>query len=591
MMAAIYTRVSSERQKEEQTIGSQIIALKEYAEEHGYRIPPEWIFGDEGYSGSTLFRPGLERVRDLAWEGDIEAVLIHSPDRLSRKYAYQVLLVEELTRQGVEVVFLRSPKAETPEQELLIQFQGMIAEYERAQIAERTRRGKRYRARMGSINVLSGAPYGYRYVKKTESSAAYYEVIGREATVVRQVFQLYSEEGLSINAIARRLNEEGIPTRTGAARWERSTVWGMLRNPAYQGRACFGKTKTVERKKVTRPLRRRGGFTPRSSAHRDCPREDWIEIPVPPIVSCHTFGLAQELLEKNKHYSTRRTIEPTLLQGILICRECGYAVYRTSTRTSKRKLYYYRCLGSDKYRHLEGRVCGNRPIRQDYLDELVWRQVLQLLEEPGLIQAEIRRRIEHIQNAHPRKRREEALVKELIRVRKGMGKLLDAYQEGLLELEELRQRIPELRKREKALSSEISQLQAATLDQQAFLRLADDLDDFLARLRSRAEELSITEQQKILRLVVKEILVDREKITIKHSIPVTGSGTFGGPSTDPEQSGYLLCSRRHFSSLSPPSPCRQRIFQTSISVFPVSLTASVAAFRSSTLLIDILHPP
>ena len=226
-----------------------------------------------------LVRPGLERLRDLASEGQIETILVYSPDRLSRKYAYQVLLTEEFGRHGVEVIFIKSPKASTPEERLLLQFQGMIAEYERAQIIERTRRGKRYRAKAGSINVLSGAPYGYRYVKKTEISAAYYEVIEKEAEVVRNVFKLYTEDGLSINAIARWLNAHEIPTRKGTSRWERSTVWAMLRNPAYKGTACFGKTERAERQKVTRPLRQRGGFSPRCSATRERPREDWMRFP------------------------------------------------------------------------------------------------------------------------------------------------------------------------------------------------------------------------------------------------------------------------------------------------------------------------
>jgi len=236
--AAIYARVSSDRQRENHTIASQTEALKEFAGRHSYMVPPEWVFQDEGYSGAILARPGLESLRDLVAEGQIQAVLVYSPDRLSRKYAYQILLAEEFLRCGVELIFLKSPAGATPEDQLLVQFQGMIAEYERAQIAERSRRGKRHKAQQGVINVLCGAPYGYRYVRKTESSAAYYEVIEAEARVVRLVFETYTQQGLSINAIARMLNDSQIPTRTAKTRWERSTVWGMLRNPAYQGKAC-----------------------------------------------------------------------------------------------------------------------------------------------------------------------------------------------------------------------------------------------------------------------------------------------------------------------------------------------------------------
>jgi DNA invertase Pin-like site-specific DNA recombinase len=209
--AAIYARVSSERQKEEGTIASQTALLLEYAKAHELSVPSEWIFEDEGYSGATLARPGLERLRDLAAEGQIEVVLIYAPDRLSRKYAYQVLLTEEFCRHGVETIFLKSAAAETPEERLMLQFQGMIAEYERAQIAERTRRGKRHRAKTGCVNVLCGAPYGYRYIRKSEHSQAYYEVTEGSAEVVRRIFAWYTQELLSIGAIARRLNKDPRP--------------------------------------------------------------------------------------------------------------------------------------------------------------------------------------------------------------------------------------------------------------------------------------------------------------------------------------------------------------------------------------------
>ena len=461
-VAAIYARVSSERQKEEGTIDSQISALLKYAEQEDYCIPEGWVFKDEGYSGATMIRPSLERVRDLATEGQLEILLVHSPDRLSRKYAYQVLLTEEFSRQGVEVVFMKSTKGDTPEERLLQQFQGMIAEYERAQIAERSRRGKRYRARAGSVNVLSGAPYGYRYVKKTDGCAAYYELIEKEGEIVKKVYQLYTEEWLSIGAIVRWLNENEVPTRKGISPWERTTVWAMLRNPAYKGTACFGKTKKAERKKVTRPLRQRGGYSPRCSANQERPREEWIEIPVPAIVSEEVFALAQERLEQNRRLSRRRTIEPSLLQGILVCNECGYGLSRISTRTSKRRIYYYRCLGSEGWRYPDGAKCSNRPVRQDYLDELVWKEVIALLEKPELIHSEIDRRVKQIQDSSPTKRRKEILEKELIRIRNGIDKLLDAYQEGLLDLDELRKRVPEIRRRERALKSELHNLEMAS---------------------------------------------------------------------------------------------------------------------------------
>src|SRR5271157_1541438 len=559
-VAAIYARVSSDRQKENHTIASQVAALTDYAEAHEYKVPAEWRFQDEGYSGATLLRPGLEALRDLAAAGHLEAVLIYSPDRLSRKYAYQVLLAEELSRCGVELVFLKAPSGATPEDQLLVQFQGMIAEYERAQIAERSRRGKRHRAHQGSINVLSGAPYGYRYVRKTDTTAAYYEVLDAEAIVVRLIYEAYTRQGLSINAIAHRLNEEQVATRTGTTRWERSTVWGLLRNPAYRGRACYGKTELRPRQRITRPLRQRNGLASRDSANHERPRQDWIEIAVPALVSEETFALAQEQLEQNRRHSPRRTIEPTLLQGMLVCERCGYGLYRTSTQTSARRLYYYRCIGSDAYRHLKGAVCDNPPVRQDQLDAVVWKEVMQLLEDPHIIQDELNRRLEAAKNADPLKQREDQLRRDQARLAKGMDRLLTAYQESLVSLEQLRCRMPELRQQDQAIQSELQSLETVAGDQAKYLRLVETLADFHARLQARAETLDVPERQKILRLLVKEVLVGRETITIRHSIRMPNSAPDPSGTPRPPHAPepppmaqpdpcYLLRSGRHHTTL------------------------------------------
>src|ERR1700688_2309447 len=242
-MAAIYARVSSEQQREANTIASQTASLLKFAKSQDLEVPTEWVFEDNGYSGATLERPGLEHVRDLAAEGQIQAVLAYAPDRLSRKYAYQILLIEEFAKHGVETLFVNAPQGTSAEDQLLVQFQGMIAEYERAQILERSRRGKRHRARSGEISVLSGAPYGYRYLRKTDQAPASYAVLEAEARVVRRVYEMYTVEGLSIGEITRRINAEGIPIRKASARWERTTVWAVLRNSAYRGIACFGKTR------------------------------------------------------------------------------------------------------------------------------------------------------------------------------------------------------------------------------------------------------------------------------------------------------------------------------------------------------------
>jgi len=541
--AAIYARVSSERQKEEGTIASQTALLLEYAKDHELSVPSEWIFEDEGYSGATLARPGLEHLRDLAAEGQIEVVLIYAPDRLSRKYAYQVLLTEEFCRHGVETIFLKSAAAETPEERLMLQFQGMIAEYERAQIAERTRRGKRHRAKAGCVNVLCGAPYGYRYIRKSEHSQAYYDIVEAQAEVVRKIFAWYTQELLSIGAIARRLNEERIPTRSGRGLWERSTVWGMLRNPAYQGSACFGKTEICGRQRMTRPLRQKGGYSRRCSSSREKERSQWIEIAVPVLVSPATFASAQERLAQNKQRSRRNTQEPTLLQGLLVCEQCGYALYRTSTRTTRRQIKYYRCLGSDRYRHLRGPACSCRPIRQDYLDDLVWQEILGLLRTPQLIQAELERRRTESLNSSAVQQRQEQVSRELTRLGQQMDKLLDAYQEGLIALADLRKRSPEIKKKLGALEQEQQNLKVRAVEDRRWVEVSNSMETFLGRLNETAQTMPPVERQKLLRLLVKQITVGKDLITVHHSIP---TGATGGSA---ELTSYPLCTRGQWPPL------------------------------------------
>jgi site-specific DNA recombinase len=518
--AAIYARVSSARQKEEQTIASQTAALRETAERLGLEVPSDWVFEDEGYSGATLIRPALERLRDLAAQVPIDVVLCYSPDRLARRYAYQALLIDEFARAGTEVRFVIGPKGETPEDELLIQFQGMIAEYERAQIVERTRRGKAHRARTGTVNVLSGAPFGYRYLRRCDTADARYEIVEEQAAVVREMFRRYTEEWSSIADLARWLSAEGIATVKGKDRWDRSTVWGMLRNPAYAGRAGFLKTMRVEqRARVNRTARLQGQSVSRHAMTRPRAHEDWITIAVPAIVSEDTFALAVRRLEDNRRFASRNTKVPSLLMGLVACQSCGYAYYRTSTRTKKRKLYYYRCLGSDDYRYEHGRICDNKPVRADYLDDLVWGQVTALLADPRLVQAELDRRLEELRTANPATAERSRLELDLTRATKGIERLVQAYQEDLLTLDELRARMPELRAKETGLTGALASLDAQLLDRETYLTLTENLEAFLSRLRDTSEAATIEDRQKVLRSVVKEVLVGPERVVIRHSIP------------------------------------------------------------------------
>ena len=525
--AAIYARVSSARQKEQQTIDSQTAALNAQAEQLGLEVPSDWEFCDDGHSGATLVRPGLEKLRDLVAQVPVETVIVYAPDRLARKYAYQALLIEEFAKHGTSVVFVKGPSSDTPEDALLVQFQGMIAEYERAQILERTRRGKSHRARQGTVNVLSGAPFGYRYLRKSEHADATYEVLPHEAAAVAEIFRRYVEDGVAIAELARWLSATEVPTRTGKTRWDRSTVWAMLRNPAYAGRACFGKTmRTSDQPGLNRTARLAGRSAPKSYSVADRDRADWVEIPVPALVTEDTWQRAQQRLADNKHFAARSSKVPSLLQGLAACSGCGYAYYRSHTTTSAgNKIYYYRCLGSDAYRYEHGAVCDTKPVRTDYLDKAVWDHIGGLLADPQLVRTEIDRRLDQLRTADPTTAQQQRLEQALAKTTAALTRLISAYQEELISLDELRERTPDLRSRERSLHTQLDAVATQLVDREAYLRLAENLETFLARLRDNTEHADTREQQRVLRLLVKEVLIGPEHITIRHCIPTRGGTT------------------------------------------------------------------
>jgi site-specific DNA recombinase len=326
--AAIYARVSSDQQAAAHTIASQVAALQERVALDGLVLPEAMQFLDEGYSGATLVRPALERLRDVIAAGALDRLYVHSPDRLARKYAYQVLLVDEFQRMGVEVVFLNRELGRSPEDDLLLQVQGMMAEYERAKIVERHRRGKLHAARAGVVNVLSGAPYGYRYVDKhTGGGQARYEIVPDEARVVRQVFAWVGHDRLSIGEVCRRLTHAGEVTRTGKTVWDRSVVWGILHNPAYRGAAAFGKTRYEPLRPRLRAQRNRPLQPRRAVSVRDVPADEWLTIAVPALVEADLFVAVQAQLQENqRHARQSRRGARYLLQGLVQCHHCGYAL-------------------------------------------------------------------------------------------------------------------------------------------------------------------------------------------------------------------------------------------------------------------------
>lgn len=511
-LAAIYARVSSSKQKEGDTIDSQVSALLRFAQDNKYAIPDELIFKDAGYSGSLLQRPAMDQLREVVREGEINAVLVYSPDRLSRKFAFQLLFELEFQKFGTELIFFNTPQAKTPEDVLSLQFKGIFAEYERAQIAERCRRGRAFRAKQGSVSVISTAPYGYKYRKKTPPEPAAYVVDEVKSKIVKRIYFQYTSEQKSIRKIALELDVDGIKPPRGGQKWHNSTVRDILKNPAYTGMAYHGKSEPSN------------GFSDKiihtKNGKNKCPQRSrkvtdsstWTMIQVPAIINENEYALAQRQLNKNIETSSRNTQRPSLLQGLLICSSCGHPYYK-KTRPSQQD--YYACST-----RLTGGECSNRSFKQNELDEAIWNHVINLLRNPQLIDEEINNRLqEYSQDKKVQIKRQE-IEKEIFRLNKAKDKLLDAYQDGdCLTLDDLKKRVRVIEKQRIANENALKGIQAKSLQEEKCIALKRSMEYFLKSL-DESHSLDVKEKQKVIRLLVDEVRLSQESIEITHCIPI-----------------------------------------------------------------------
>ncbi|WP_194726320.1 recombinase family protein [Noviherbaspirillum malthae] len=518
IQAALYARVSSDQQANAQTIASQLAVLRERMQIDGCVSTADREFVDDGWSGANLMRPALERLRDAAALGAVDRLYVHSPDRLARKYAYQVLLIDELQRAGVEVIFLNHSIGKTPEDELLLQVQGMMAEYERAKILERSRRGKRHKAQTGQVSVLSGAPYGYRYVSVHDGGGcARYEVVEEDARVVRQIFAWVGHERATIGEVCRRLEEQHILTARGKTWWDRTTVWGILKNPAYAGQAAFGKTRYEAFHACLRPQRHQR--LPMSRTVKTLSSDQWQSIAVPALVDCDLFAAVQEQLQENRALNrTRRRGARYLLQGLLVCKQCGYAYYgkplsRASRKGHVRHYAYYRCIGSDAYRFGGQRLCHNGQVRTDCLEQAVWHEVKGLLMDPHRLTQEYERRLQALEQP-PEDTQQRHLEDQLRQCRQGITRVIDAYAEGYLEKHEFEMRVTRLRERQKALDGQIAQLAEQAISWNELQLIVGRLEDFAAKVTAGIDSMGFEAQRELIRMLVKRIEIDQENVNI-----------------------------------------------------------------------------
>ena len=541
--AAFYARVSSEAQARDRTIASQVAALRERVAADGAVMDPDHAFIDEGHSGSSLVRPALEKLRDAVAAGEIDRVYVLAPDRLARRHAHQALLMEEFRRAGVEVTFLNRPIGAGPEDDLLLQIQGVIAEYERAQILERSRRGRRHAARSGSVSALAGAPYGYRYVTRDRGGgAARFEIVPEEARFVRLIFAWVGLERLSLREVCRRLRQAGCRTRSGSARWWASTIHGMVENPAYTGTAMYGRFHAVEPKPRLRPVRNHPPHASRPTTRVPVPPAEWVAVPVPALIDPAIAAAARAQLAENRRRKREQCRGPGwLLQGLVVCRRCGYAYYGKATpglaerhRPGPFGYGAYRCIGSDGHRFDGQAVCSNRPVRSDHLERAVWAEIEAVLNDPQRIAHEYRRRLTDLAGAPA-----DADVGEVERrigaVRRGIGRLIDGYADGVIERAEFEPRLADLRARVAQLEEHRTALAAAAEARRDLTLVIGRLEDFSTKVREGLDLLDWAARREVIRLMVRRIEIDHGQIEIVFRIPPPSRGGGGDGPSRPRQ--------------------------------------------------------
>jgi site-specific DNA recombinase len=506
--AALYARVSTQRQEQEATIESQIAALESYSVTQGYQITAEHRFIDQAVSGYRLDRPALDRLRDLASEQAFQVLLCLEPDRLARRYIYQRLILDELSTVGVSVIFLSQPnQSDSPQSELLLGIQGLFAEYERTVIAERMRRGKLHRLRTGQL-LPWPVPYGYRYLPRDQPGGGQWVVVGYQAEVVKDIFSWY-KAGLTVTQIVARLNEAGFPSPKGKS-WRFSTVQRLLQETAYRGQARTNRHQT-DNEAIGQP-RRLGRGRLQAPRYKLRPTEEWIMIPVPALVSEELWDQVQEQLQMNKRFASRNNQkQPYLLRSLLQCGCCGRTL--VGRTVGGRTTYACAYGGSRRAPDVPAHRCL---IKAEEIEPLVWQALSELLSEPTRLIAAW----QTLSNAEPT---DPASLNHLQHRQRELHKqwqrLLDLYQEELIDKSELAHRKQLIEAEQKRLSERLQQAARQQHAHQYETDLRLTCQAFAHRVKQALASPSFETQQDIIRLLIDHIVVNDETIIIKHIVP------------------------------------------------------------------------
>jgi site-specific DNA recombinase len=521
MTVALYVRVSTPRQTHTQTIEQQLerlYARQEACATQAQRPLECLVFRDDGYSGATLRRPGLDALRDAVASGGVEWVLMTAPDRLARKYVHQVLLLEELERFGCVVEFLDRPMSQDPHDQLLLQIRGAVAEYERTLIADRMRRGRLAKLRTGTLLPWTRVPYGYRVDPDRPRDPQGMRMDPAEGAVVQELFVRYLQPGATLQGVVGALAREGVPTPHGRMHWSRSTLRWMLSNPVYLGQVYANRTRARpahQRQSALQPIGQQGTTLELTA------RASWVLVTtIPPLVSQELFDQVQVKLEENQRLAQRHnTTGEYLLRALVSCGVCGYAC---RGRQEPPRYAYYLCAGKSPGRpeHPDGR-CPARYIPAQALDALVWQDLCDVLTHPNSLAQALERAQAGAWLPQELQARRTQLQQGMRHVERQRERVGDAYQGGAMPLAEYRRRRQALDDQLSALERQRQRLEAQVDQHQIVTQVMSSIEAFCQRVRQGLAHATFAQRRQLVERLIDRVIVTDGDVEIHYVIPTT----------------------------------------------------------------------
>jgi site-specific DNA recombinase len=511
MRAALYARVSTEEQRQGQTIDSQIAELERFAREK------EWIvvhiYRDEGWSGGILARPDLDHLRDDASKGLFGIVLVNDVDRLARDVTHLGVIKRDLERHGLEVIFKKLPTEKSPTHNLMVNILGSFAEFERELIADRTRRGRRHKVEVRKEFLGSIPPYGFRYIRKDHiaGQGGRLEVNPEEARVVRKMFAWVDTEGLSARKVMNRLNQSRLPPRKGKACWAKSSVLRILRGEIYAGVWHYNKLQAYMPTNPSKDFKYRKSL---KSSSRLRPRDEWLPVELPEalrLIPRDQWRRVQLQINRNIAFSPRNEKHAYLLKGLVRCSGCG-ARYVGQPSHGK---FYYRCIAR----------CKKVPTIQEHLlNETVWKAVKEAMLNPNLIAEQV---TELSQNQLKRMHSTTSEIAEIeqarLQIQNEEARLLEAYRMEILSPAQLGRELEKIKRRQFSTENKETELSQA-VHKLSLPAIKKSITDYCRIAGERLQSFNPEERQRFIRFLIRNIVFCGSTVRVRGVIPHSTDG-------------------------------------------------------------------